>query len=283
MKKRRGIILAFGVVAAILTIAPPCPAGDNRSNGDGDGQGIFEADRRTERPGRGRVRRPEPSDEEINRIFEDFKKRNPEKAKELAGLRKTNPEKFREELRRHASEEFDKLFEERMRNWRQQRQAAFLEWLGKNVPDETRELTRLKNADPNLYNKKYDLVRRRYFRIFDESRRNPDWAEVLLEDVKLQKRQDELVAKIKATSNETEEKRLTTELEEVVGLRYDVILRRRQMAYEWLLKRIEDLRSQLRKSRGDIIKYQDPKTKEENVKQRVKDLLEEKKGFWDNH
>jgi hypothetical protein len=284
MEKRRGIILALAIIAAILGTVPPCPAGQNRKNGNDNGQGIFDEDElRDDRSGRGRGRRPELSDEEINRILDDFKKRNPEKAKELADLRKKNPEKFREELRRHASEELDKLFEERMRKWRQQRQAAFLEWLEKNVPDETRELTRLKNADPNVYNKKYDLVRRRYFRIFDESRRNPEWADVLLEDVKLQKRQDELVAKIKSTRHKAQEERFTAELEEVVGLRYDVILRRRQMAYEWLLKRIEDLRSRLRESRNDIIKYQDPKTKEENVKQRVKDLLEEKKDFWNNH
>jgi len=143
-------------------------------------------------------------------------------------------------------------------------------------------MARLKNVDLDLYHKKYDLVRRRYYRIFDESRRNPEWAQVLLEDVRLQQRQDELVAKIKATKNRREEKRLTTELEEVIALRYDVTLRRWQLAHERLLKQIEDLRSQLRDMRNDIIKYQDPKTKEANVKQRIKDLLEEKKGFWRN-
>jgi hypothetical protein len=281
MEKRRGIILALAIAAAILIAALPCPAGENDNN---DEEGIWnKSDQGRERSGRGRGRgRPELSDEEINRIFEDFKKRNPKKAKELADLRKKDPDKFREELRRHADEEFGRLMEERMQKWRQARQAAFLKWLEINAPDETRELARLKNADPDFYNKKYELVRRRYSRIFDESRRNPDLAKILLEDVKLQKRQDELVAKIQTTRNKEVEKSLTAELEDVVGLRYDVILRRRQMAYAWLLKRIEDLRSQLRESRNDIIKYQDPKTKEENVKQRIKDLLEEKKGFW-NH
>jgi hypothetical protein len=283
MEQRRGIILALAIAAIILAIIPPCPAGDDRGNGDDDGQGIFEDDRRDDRPGRGRGRpRPELTDEEINRIMEDFQKRNPEKAKELADLREQDPERFRDELRKHAGEEFRKLFEERMQKWRQQRQAAFLEWLEKNVPDETREMARLKNVDLDLYHKKYDLVRRRYYRIFDESRRNPEWAQVLLEDVRLRQRQDELVAKIKDTKNRREENRLTAELEEVIALRYDVTLRRWQLAYERLLKQIEDLRSQLRDRRNDIIKYQDPKTKEANVKQRIKDLLDEKKGFWED-
>ncbi|OHB78736.1 MAG: hypothetical protein A2Z25_19930 [Planctomycetes bacterium RBG_16_55_9] len=279
MEKSRGIILALAIAAAILAAAPPCPAAEKNNNKDD--QGIFAEDERgEERPGRGRGR-DELTEDEINRIMVDFKKRNPEKAKELSDLRKKDPEKFREELRKHATEELEKLIDERSQKWRQERQAAFLEWLEKNFHDESRELARLKVADPNVYNKKYDLVSRKYYRIFEVSRRNPELAEVLLEDVKLQKRQDELVAKIKTTKNQEQNKKLTSDLEEVVALRYDVILRRRQMAYEWLLKRIEDLRNQLRDSHNEIIKYQDPKTKEENIKQRTKDLLEEKKRFWD--
>jgi hypothetical protein len=281
MEKHRGIILALVIVAAILAVAPPCPADNNNKNED---DGIFdEDDRRGERPGRGRGRgRIELTEDETNRVMEGLKKRNPEKAKELSTLRKKDPEKFRHELWRHAWEELEKIFKERRDKWFQERQAAFLEWLEKNFPDETKELARLKNADQDLYHKKFELVWRKYDRIFEENRRNPEseWAKVLLEDVKLQNRRDELMARVKSTKNEKLKKTLTSELEEVVALRYDVILRRKQMAYERLLRRLEDLRNQIRKSRGDIIKYQDPKTKEENVKQRIKDLLEEKKGFW---
>ena len=280
MEKRRGIILALAIVAAILAAALPCPAGENDNT---DEQGIWRTDeeRRGDRPGRGRGRgRFELSEEEIDRVLESLKKRDPKKAKELSGLRTKDPEKFRSELWENARDELEKIAREHWERWLQERRTAFLEWLEENVPDETRELTRLKNANTDLYNKKYELVRRRYSRIFDESRRNPDWAKVLLEDVKLQKRQDELVLKIKATKNKEVEKRLTADLEEVVALRYDIVLRRRQMAYERLLKRLEDLRNLIRESRADILKYQDPKTKEENVKQRIKDLLEEKKRFW---
>jgi hypothetical protein len=278
MGKIRGIILALATAAAVLVAVPPCRAGEN--NNRRDNQGIWN-EGRPGRPGRGwGQRRFELTENEIDRIMQDLEKRDPAKAKELEDLRKKNPEKFRNQLREHARDELEKIGRERWEKWLQERRAAFLGWLGENAPDESRELAGLKDADPNLYSKKYDLVRRRYWPIFDESRRNPEWAQVLLEDVKLQKRQDELVGRIKAATNKNVEKRLTDELENVVAQRYDVILRRRQMAYERLLRRLDNLKNQIKNSRNDILKYQDPKIKEENVKQRTKELLEKKKRFW---
>jgi hypothetical protein len=281
MEKRRGIILALAIAVAILSAALPCPAGNNNKNDD---DGIFQENDRRDRTGRGRGRgRFELTEDETNRVMEDLKKRNPEKAKLLSRLRKKDPEEFRSELWRNAREELEKIGRERFEKWLRQRRAAFLEWLEKNFPEEARELARLKNADPDLYNKKYELVWRKYDRIFDESRRNPEseWAKVLLEDMKLQNRRDELVAKIKSTKNKESDQQLIADLEEVIALRYDVILKRKQMGFERLLQRLENLRNQIRESRKDILKYQDPETKEENVKQRMKELLEEKKKFWD--
>jgi hypothetical protein len=283
MEKYRGFILALAIAAAISTTALPCPAGEKDKKDNNTEQDIFEDEQREQRTGRRRGRRRfELTEDETNRVMEDFKKRNPKKAKELAGLRKKNPEKFTNELWEHAREELEKIGRERWEKWLRERRAAFLKWLEENVPGETRDLARLKNAEPDLYNKKYELVRRKYSRIFDESRRNPEWARVLLEDVKLQNRRNELVAKIKATNNKQVEKKLTTELEVVIALRYDVILKQKQMALERLLKRLEDLRNQIRDSQDDIHKYQDPQTKEANIKQRAKELLEEKKkSLWD--
>lgn len=275
MDKFRGIVLALCIAAALTSSPPPGPAAEKTDGG----KTLFDEGEDT---GQRRRRGFELSDEETNRILEALKKRDPKKAREVESLRKKDPERFMDELRRHATEELDKLIDERREKWRQKWQAAFLEWLEKNLHDESKELLRLKDADPNVYNRKYDLVSRKYYRIFEVSRRNPEWAEVLLEDLKLQKREDELVARIKSTKhNKEQEDKLANELEEVVALRYDVILRRRQIAYEWLLKRLEDLRNEIRKSREEMIKYRQPNIKEENVKQRIKDLLEEKKRFWD--
>ena len=135
----------------------------------------------------------------------------------------------------------------------------------------------MKETSPDHYGKKFELIWRKYRYIFEENRRNPESAGILLEDVKLKDRRDELIHKIKTTKSRKDREKLIAQLEEVIGLRYDVILRRKQMVYERLLKRLEDLRNQIRESRADIIKYQDPQTKEAKIKQRAKELLEEKK------
>jgi len=249
----------------------------DRGPGPGPGPGPERGQRRG--PGRRRI---ELTNEEIDRIMKDLKERSPEKAKELEKLRDKDPERFNDELGRHAREEFLKVVGERIEKMHAERRARFLEWLAKNVSEEAEELAKLKETSPNLYGEKYELVWKKYGRIYDESRRNPKWAEVLLEDVKLQNRRDELVAKIKTTNNKEVEKKLTAELEEVIGLRYDVILRRKQMAYERLLRRLEELQNRIKESRTDIRRAQDAKVKAENVKKRAQDLFEEKKVFnWD--
>jgi hypothetical protein len=207
---------------------------------------------------------------------------NPEKAKELAKLREKDPNQFSFELRRHGHEEFGKIIRERIDNWRKRRRAEFLESLEKLVPKEAQELAKLKDKNPDLYAEKYELALKKYGRIIEEGRRNPELAEVLIEDLKLKKRRDELLKKIKAVKSENENKKLVAELEEVVAGRFDLIVRRKQIAYERLLRWLEELRKRIRESRGEIFKWRDEKFKNENVKQRTQDLLEEIPKFnWD--
>jgi hypothetical protein len=292
MEISRAIIIILAMTS-VLMINSLSYAGDQKDEqsiwteeeGRGPGPGPERGPERGPRrgPGRGRF---DLTDEEIDRILKDLKERSPEKAKELEQMREKDPEKFQQELRRHAGEEFGKVvrerMEKRMEKWRQQRQAEFVEWLQKNLPKEAEELAKLKDKDPDLYGKKYDFAWRKYGRIYEESRRSPELEQILLEDYKLQIRTEELTAKIKATGNENQKKKLTAELEEVVGLRYDLIVRKKQIAYERLLKWLEELQNRIRESRAELGIWQDPKTKAENVKERVEYLLGEKKGFsWD--
>jgi len=233
-------------------------------------------------PGRWGSRRFELTDEEIDRIMKGVKESDPAKAKELAELREKDPEKFRDELRRHGREEFGKIIRERIDNWRKTRQAEFVEWLEKSVPKEARELAKLKERNPDLYAEKFELVWKKYVRIFEEGRRNPELSDILLEDLKLQERRDELLKKIKAAGGEKEKKELVAELEEVLAGRYDLIVLRKQRAYERLLKWLEELRERVRESRGEIAKWRSDELKNENVKKRMQDLLEETQKFrWD--
>lgn len=290
MESSRVIILILALTVVLAVSTQPC-AGNQK-----DEQNLFEEEERGPGPGPGPERGPrrggpgrgrfELSDEEVDRILKGLKERSPEKAKELEELREKEPEKFQQELRRHAPEEFSKVLRERMEKrrekWLQERREAFLEWLGKVLPEEAGELAKLKEKSPDHYGEKYELFWRKYGRIYDESRRNPELEKVHIEDIRLQRRRDQLLGKIKATKSRSEKNKLTEELQEVVGYRYDLIVRRKQIAYEWLLKRLEELQNRINERRAEILKAQDAKVKEENIKKRTQELLEEKKGFpWD--
>jgi len=164
---------------------------------------------------------------------------------------------------------------ERIDGWRHQRQTKFLNWLGKEYPKEAENLAKLKENEPKLYFEKFDLIRNKYWRIFEEERRNPELAEVLKEDLQLKDKCDELVTRIKATKNEKDKQKLLAELEEVVSRRYDLIVRQKEIAYERLLKWLEGLRNRVKESRDEIIKWQNEKVKAKNVKEHIKDLTEE--------
>jgi len=160
--------------------------------------------------------------------------------------------------------------------------AEFLESLKKYIPKKAEELDRLKETNPDLYAEKYELALKKYGRIIEEGRRNPELADVLLEDLRLKKRRDELLKNIKAEQSNREKNKLVAELQEVVAGRFDLIVRRKQIAYERLLKWLEGLRKRLRESRGEINIWRDEKFKKDNVKERMQDLLEETTKFrWD--
>jgi len=267
----RGTILALTIATMVTVSSLPCWAAQK------DEQDIWREDEpRGPRPGpRPGPRRFELTDEEIDRVMTGLKKTDPKKAKELAKLREKDPEKFKIELRKYGREEFDKIIRERIETWRHKRHTEFVEWLEKNYPIKAEELSKLKEKEPDLYWKKFDLVREKYWRIFEEDRRNPELAEVLKEDLELKETRDELLRRIKAAKGDKDKQKLLMELEEVVSRRFDLIVRRKEIAYERLLKWLEELRNRVRESRNEIGKWKDEKFKAENVKKHVKDLLDE--------
>ena len=72
------------------------------------------------------------------------------------------------------------------------------------------------------------------------------------------------------------------ELQEVVARRYDLIVRRKEITYEQLLKKLEELQAQVIQSRDEIATYKDDRIKQENVRQRLQALTRDKSRFkWD--
>jgi hypothetical protein len=213
----------------------------------------------------------------------ELKKRDPNAAKELAELRKKDPNEFRSELRRTAGQEIGRVIIE---NWRKIQREEFLEWLEKYVPKEAEELARWKDKEPNLYTQKYELTWRRYDRIYDMTRRNPELAKVLVADLQLQERQRELQNKYRNAEVEDEKNVLEAQLEVVVSDRYDLLVRQKQLEYEQLLRRLEALQNEVKASMKEIETWLDKGFKEKNVKERLEFLTSERRGpriRWDDY
>jgi hypothetical protein len=211
-----------------------------------------------------------------------IQQRNPAKAKELNELRQKDPERFKAELREQGRPEIDQIASERLEARRQERNTKFLEWLKNNYPAEEQALSKLKEASPQLYVTGFERVMNQYRYIFDAAGSNPELGNVLKEDLDLKRRAMELCKQIRGEKSDAKKQALGAELQEVIARRYDLIVRRKEIAYEQLQKKLDELQRQVRESKDEITKWRDEKVRQENVKQRVKTLTDEKNRFkWD--
>ena len=87
---------------------------------------------------------------------------------------------------------------------------------------------------------------------------------------------------IRSEKSDAKKQALGMELQDVIAKRYDLIVRRKEIAYEQLLKKLNELQNQVRESKDEIATWRDPKIKQENVRRRIQDLTENKVRFkWD--
>ncbi len=222
------------------------------------------------------------SDETVERILKGIRQRDPEKAKELEQLRKKDFERFKSELGQYGRQEIEQISRERFEAWRERRRADFVDWLKANYPDEEKELTAIKEKDPQLYLRSYEHMERRYGRIFDADRSNPELGAVLKEDLILKQRRDELLHALREERSQVKRQKIGSDLEDVVARRYDLIVRRKEIAYEELQKKLEELQKQIKDSKDEIVQWQDVETRLENIRRRMEALTRGEMRFrWD--
>ncbi len=226
-------------------------------------------------PGRGGPRRGprfDLTDEEIGRILKSIRESNPEKAEELEKMRKDDPNNFQEQLRDYGGDEFGKIVRERIDKWREQMREEFLKWLEENFRRQAEELKRLQD-DPDLYWKKYEIIRRKFWPIFEAERRNPELGEILKEKVRVEYWRDRLLRQLGHEKNEKKKQELINKLREALGRWYDLRVREKEIGYKWLRERLEDLKKRVEESQAEIKKLKEPEVKKKEVDEQIKDLL----------
>jgi hypothetical protein len=259
---------------------------------------------------KGKSGRFELTEEKIERIMNQLAKTDPAKAEELKQLQAKDPEKFKAELREVMQEQFGKRFREHLEKrsgqhmkeggepfgsggmppdscntppgpggmrmppgvgmpWRYDK---YLDWLKENYADEAKKLAELSTKDTVLYSKQLELSLKKYGRIAEAARENPKLAAVLKEDLALKQQQDKLLGQIE-TAGDKEKEESVKELKEVLNHRFDAILKRKQIEYEQLLKKLERLKKEVEQRNAKVEKWKDAGFKNESVKARLEELL----------
>ena len=261
-------------------------------------------------------REPEMTQEQTNNILNEIKEKNPQEANELTNLREKDPNTFRNKLRNYMREQFmTRMLEQSgpqqgtqgkphsdmpghgmqmqpgrdmpgadfMRQRIQERTDEFLKCLKENYPDEAAKLEQIKKDNPDQYVRALMLSRKKYDRICDATRDDPNLAKVLKQQLELKDKRAELLKQINTTKDDKQKKAMTAQLEDIVGQQFDLIVKRKQMAYEDLTKKLADLQKEVDQRKTEVEKWKGKDFKSQKVNERVNELLNEKEKFeWDN-
>ena len=253
----------------------------------------------------------------VERMLARIRETNPEKADQLAALQKDNPDAFWTEFRKVMREQFGQGMRERAGERQHQapqgpiqggggpqgtwtepehggparemifermqgKQTEYLEWLKLNYPDESEKLSQLQTQNPDHYMRALGISLKKYGPIMQASKDNPQLAAVLKDNLILKGKRDELLRQIRGASDEAKKKELTRELEGVVGQQFDLIVKRKQIAYENLLKKLEEMRKEVEQRKVEVEKWKSAEFKQQSVKDRVKELVSQTEKFeWD--
>ncbi len=297
MKTSYGTILVLAMAALLFMTTLPCGAADKE-----------EEDIWSEDVAKWEQGRFELTEKRIEHMMNWLVEADPEKAEELKQLREKDLERFKAELREAIRQRFGKKFRERLKehperhmkkrggqfglggmppdvpgmpsgmgmHWRHDK---YLDWLKENYAEEAERLAELGEKAPGLYWKQFGLGFKKYGRIAEAARENPQLAEVLKEDLALKQQRDKLLEEIKTAGDDAEKKEITKQLEEVVSSRFDLIVKRKQIEYEQLLKKLERLKKEVKEREAKVEKWKDAEFKKESVKARLEELLSKSDKF----
>ncbi len=131
--------------------------------------------------------------------------------------------------------------------WREQlerRHDEFLQWLKENYPELEKDLTRLRQDNPDEYFRRFLATHKKYESVRAMEKRHPELAAVLKKLIDLADDRDELLREIHCAGNKQREK-LIEELRDIVSRRFDLIVKKKRLQYRDLRRRLRQLQEEL--------------------------------------
>ena len=223
------------------------------------------------------------TEKQIQEILDQLKKTDPSRAAKLEELRYRDTEKFiasiRDIIKQQKKTTPAKPKQEKWKEELFKKHKAFLVWFKKQYPQDHKELMELQIAEPKEYVQRFMDLMKVYEPIQRMEKFNPKLSEVMKKNIDLQKRRDALLLQIRIASKEQQPK-LIEELRGVVAQRFDAIVLEKQLQYEWLRKRLNDLTKKV-EGRARELKSLN-KNKKQCVQKRMNELMERtEKVNWD--
>ena len=304
-KKTYNPMTAICAICAVMFIAGMCSQAV-AANEDvwGDKKGKKQGERRI-------------TEEQIKGIMRHIAENNPEKAEHLRQLREKNPQEFREQMRliggwgdRNGKQQKGRGqgHDERTRAQRggqskgekgkermpgrgmpgrgggfggrmAERHDEYVKWFKKEFPEKAQKMEALREKYPEKYMKLMQGCQKKYSPIMKAQKSNPQLAKVLKEDILLRSQRDQLLKELRS-ADKKESKALKKELEEVVSSRFDIILKKKQLRYEEMLKRLQALEKKVNEQQAEVESLKDKKN--ETIEQRIEELVgKTEKISWD--
>jgi len=161
----------------------------------------------------------------------------------------------------------------RTSKWREdllKQHEEFIGWLREAYPEKEKELAHLREKDLDEYFRRFGALHRKYANVAGTQKKNPELAGVLKEDLDLLDQHDALLLAIRQADNQSKPK-LVKDLHEIVGKRFDLIVRKKQLQYDELRRRLDRLRRDLEKKEQELGKLIE--SKEEVTRHRVEELI----------
>jgi hypothetical protein len=293
----------FVIALLGLGMAYPCMAAAEAPRPDaakpGDAKAQPQAQRRQMSP-------QEWAERSLARIRES----DPNKARELDALRKTDPNAFAREMgnywrERMKSEGFDWSllapgdggmpgvggpgggpggpgpFGDRgmggdPRAMMEKERDEFMKWMKVNYPEEEKKLAEIKKTekDPAKVDRATMQHFRQYITIYVASKYNPKLAEILKQDLPLRNERRTLVASIDKATDPAEKAKLTEKLRGVVAKRFDLLVQQKQIEYDILADRLSTLQKQIDESKTRVEEMK--KNSQQHIDKQMTDLLAHK-------
>jgi hypothetical protein len=298
-KKTYNPMTAMCAICAVLFIAGLCSqAAIADENVWGDKKGKKQSERKM-------------SAEHIEGILRHIAESNPEKAEYLRQLKKKDPQKFRAQMRQLAGARGDrdgKQPKNRTAGHRSgqgkgqtgkektsgihpsgrgggfsrhmaKRHDEYVKWFKEEFPEKAQRMEAMREKYPEKYMRLMQGGQKKYSPIMKAQKNNPQLAKVLKEDILLQSQRDQLLRELRSADKE-ESKALKEELKEIVSSRFDIIVRKKQLNYEDMLKRLQALEKRVNKQQIEVESLKDKKNK--TIEQRIEELVgKTEKISWD--